>query len=88
MDGDPSNRERHETVPAEALRASPEFVDVAIPLPLTLFPDRQVMRDTVGRLTALYVDPPLERHESRRLLGFLYELVERPQWVRRCALAS
>ena len=53
----------------EALRLSPEFVDVAIPLLLTAFPGREVMRDAVGRLAALYVDPPLERHEARRLLG-------------------
>ena len=71
----------------EALRTSPEFVDVAIPLLLTAFPEREVMQDTVGRLTALYVDPPLERHEARRLLGYLYELVDRPEWQRRCALA-
>ena len=71
----------------EALRASPEFVDVAIPLLLTAFPGREVMRGTVGRLAALYVDPPLERHEARRLLGFLFELVDRPEWKDRCALA-
>ena len=71
----------------EALRASPEFVDVAIPLLLTLFPGREVMRGSVGRLAALYVDPPLEKHEARRLLGYLFELVERPEWRGRCAVA-
>ncbi len=71
----------------EALRLSPEFVDVAIPLLLTAFPGREVMRDAVGRLAALYVDPPLERHEARRLLGYLFELVDRPEWQSRCAVA-
>ena len=71
----------------EALRASPECVDVAIPLLLTLFPGREVMRGSVGRLAALYVDPALERHEARRLLGYLFELVERPEWRGRCAVA-
>ncbi len=71
----------------EALRASPEFVNVAIPLLLTLFPGCEVMRSSVGRLSALYVDPPLEKHEARRLLGFLFELVERPEWRGRCAVA-
>lgn len=71
----------------EALRASPEFVDVAVPLLLTLFPGREVMRGSVGRLAALYVDPALEKHEARRLLGYLFELVERPEWQARCAVA-
>lgn len=71
----------------EALRASPEFVDVAVPLLLTLFPGREVLRGVVGRLAALHVDPALEAHESRRLLGFLYELVDRPEWQGRCAVA-
>ena len=71
----------------EALRASPELVDVAIPLLLTLFPGREVLRGVSGRLAALHVDPPLEKHEARRLLGFLFELVERPEWRGRCAVA-
>lgn len=71
----------------EALRASPEFVDVAIPLLLTLFPGREVMRGVAGRLAALYVDPPLEDHEAKRLLGFLFELAARPEWQSRCAVA-
>lgn len=71
----------------EALRASPELVDVAVPLLLTLFPERQLLRGSRGRLAALFVDPPLQKHEARRLLGFLYELVDRPEWRSRCALA-
>src|SRR5690554_1017980 len=71
----------------EALRASPPFMDVAIPLLLTLFPGRQVLRGSAGRLAALHVGPPLEKHEARRLLGFLYELVGRPEWRDRCAVA-
>lgn len=72
---------------AEALRASPQLVDVAVPLLLAAFQGRQVMRGSAGRLAALYVQPPLAPNESRRLLGYLYELVERPEWVSRCALA-
>lgn len=71
----------------EALRASPELVDVAIPLLLAAFPGREVLRGVVGRLSALFVDPPLDKHEARRLLGFLYELVDRPEWQSRCAVA-
>lgn len=72
---------------AEALRASPQFVGVAIPLLLAAFPGRQVLEGSVGRLTALFVEPPLAPNESRRLLGYLYELVERPEWEARCAVA-
>ncbi|MFA5551554.1 MAG: hypothetical protein WDA03_08035 [Trueperaceae bacterium] len=71
----------------EAVRASPELVDVAIPLLLTLFPGREVRGDTAGRLVALRVNPPLQKPEVRRLLGFLFELVDRPEWRARCAVA-
>lgn len=71
----------------EALRVSPELVDVAIPLLLAAFPGREVLRGATGRLAALFVDPPLDKHETRRLLGFLYELVDRPEWQGRCAVA-
>ena len=71
----------------EALRASPELVDVAIPLLLTLFPGREVHSDMAGRLVALRVKPALQKAELRRLLDFLFELVERPEWRSRCAVA-
>lgn len=71
----------------EALRVSAEFVDVAIPLLLTAFPGRQLMRAPIGRLTGLYVDPPLDSSERRRLLGYLHELVARREWALACAVA-
>ncbi len=72
---------------AEAVRVSPELVGVAVPLLLTLFPERDVMPVPEGRLVAVHVSPGLDAPESRRLLGFLYQLVDRPEWRRRCAVA-
>lgn len=72
---------------AEAVRVSPELVGVVVPLILTLFADRDVMPVPEGRLVAVQVAPQLDQVESRRLLGFLFQLVDRPEWKRRCTVA-
>lgn len=71
----------------EALRVSGEFIGVAIPLLLTAFEGRELMRAPAGALTAIYLKPPLQPNERKRLLGYLFELVERSEWERRCAVA-
>ncbi len=71
----------------EAIRAAPELADIAVSLLLTAFPRVTLMRAAEGRLAALYTDPPLTKAERRRLLGYLFELVERPEWRSRHAVA-
>lgn len=72
---------------AEALRADPALADIALSLILMAFPRHRVMRGAEGRLAALYLDPPLDASQSRRLLEQLYQLVERPEWRARHAVA-
>lgn len=72
---------------AEALRATPELADIAVSLLLVAFPEKRLAREAEGQRTVLYTEPPLAKPERRRLLDLLFELVERPEWRERCAVA-
>ncbi len=71
----------------EALRATPELADIAAQLLSVLFPDKRLVSAMEGRWLTFGARPPLAVHESRRLLNHLHDLVERPEWRRRHAVA-
>lgn len=70
-----------------ALRCSAELADVAAQLLAVLFPDRHVVGSTEGGAVLFGARPALSAPDSRRLLGHLQTLVERPEWARRHAVA-
>lgn len=71
-----------------ALMAGPGLSEIAASLLLALFPTRQLVRSGGGgRLEELLVRPALNPNESRKLLGHLFTLVERPEWRAKYAVA-
>jgi len=70
-----------------AMRCSPELADVAAQLLSVLFPDRRFVGAAEGDWCDFAARPALAAPDSRRLLGHLQALVERPEWARRHAVA-
>lgn len=70
----------------EVVRASPELADVAVSLLLALFPDATLYR-AEGRLSRLLLAPAPHRPEHEHLRGLLFDLVDRPEWREKHAVA-
>ena len=70
----------------EVVRASPELADIAVSLLGAMFPRAELYR-AEGGLSRLLLAPPPSRGELERLRGMLFDLVERPEWQARHAVA-
>lgn len=71
----------------KALRASGELADLAAQLLGVLYPDKRLTVEQEGGWFSFSARPALSTGESRRLLNHLHDLVDRPEWRRRHAVA-
>ncbi len=73
------------------MHAGRELADIVASLMLTLFPDAELYRGQVGidsgHLVSLYMVPGADGAGFERLKSYLYQLVDRPEWRERYALA-
>lgn len=70
----------------EVVRASPEFADIAASLLLGLFPQHRLYRADDG-LSRLLLAPAPSKQAFARLREMLFDLVARPEWRSRHAVA-
>lgn len=71
----------------EAMRAGPELAEIAAQLLSVLFPEKTFVTDLDGPWVRFAARPALAVSESRRLLDHLHDLVDRPEWRARHAVA-
>lgn len=72
--------------PTELVRASPELADIAASLVLALFPKAELFR-AEGAVTRLLLSPAPSREAFSKLRTMLFDLVDRPEWRKRHAVA-
>ena len=77
---------RYDPAAVEVVRASPELADIASSLLLALFPAATQYR-AEGALTRLLLMPAPESAAHQQLRGLLFDLVDRPEWRAKHAVA-